>query len=133
MPTLRPYTSMSRTRLAQLYCPDVTPRHAWRTLKAWMDRCRPLLARLRRPSAHPFACHGSRHCGVSRRALNRRTSIDEGDWQYPLRRLALSPPPNGIPRARPCLLPIRAVARKRLRFETLVAVNRNFNRSVNAI
>ena len=47
MPTLRPYTSMSRTRLAQLYCPDVTPRHAWRTLKVWMDRCHPLIARLR--------------------------------------------------------------------------------------
>ena len=47
MPTLRPYTSMSRTHLAQLYCPDVTPRHAWRTLKAGMERCRPLLTRLR--------------------------------------------------------------------------------------
>ena len=47
MPTLRPYTSMSRTRLAQLYCPDVTPRHAWRTLKAWMEHCHPLLAHLR--------------------------------------------------------------------------------------
>ena len=47
MPTLRPYTSMSRTRLPQLYSPDVTPRHPWRTLKAWMHRRRPLIARLR--------------------------------------------------------------------------------------
>ena len=38
---------MSRTRLAQLYCPDVTSRHAWRTLKAWMEHCQPLIARLR--------------------------------------------------------------------------------------
>ena len=46
MPTLRPYTSMSRTHLAQLYCPDVTPRHARRTLKAWMEHCHPLITHL---------------------------------------------------------------------------------------
>ena len=46
MPTLRLYTSMSHTQLAHLYCPDVTPRHARRTLKAWIDRCHPLTARL---------------------------------------------------------------------------------------
>lgn len=37
---------MSRTHLAQLYCPDVTPRHAWRTLKAWMEHCHPLITHL---------------------------------------------------------------------------------------